>query len=225
MTDMQVQRHAPIREQVANILRDAIVGQRLAAGQLLVERELCEMTSASRASVREALRQLQAEGLVESHNGRGTCVTVISTATARQVYQVRVPLEGLAARLFAETASDEDRAAFRKAVALLAEETEQGADAATLLKAKSRAYDILFRGCGNPVLHQTVQTLQHRVTRLRALTLAQEGRAERSVAEVRAIVEAVDAHDGDAAQAAATAHVEQAARVMLDAVAGIPASP
>lgn len=225
MTDMQVQRHAPIREQVANILRDAIVGQRLAPGQLLVERELCEMTSASRASVREALRQLQAEGLVESRNGRGTCVTVISTATARQVYQVRAPLEGLAARLFAETASDEDRAAFREAVAELAEKTEKGADAATLLEAKSRAYDVLFRGCGNPVLHQTVQTLQHRVTRLRALTLAQEGRPERSAAEVTAIVEAVDARDGDAAQAAATAHVEEAARVMLDAVTEAPASP
>jgi DNA-binding GntR family transcriptional regulator len=49
------------------------------------------MTSASRASVREALRQLQAEGLVESHNGRGTSVTVISTTTAQHVYQVPPP--------------------------------------------------------------------------------------------------------------------------------------
>ncbi|MEU9448959.1 GntR family transcriptional regulator [Streptomyces sp. NPDC048277] len=225
MSDMQVLRHAPIREQVANILRDAIVDQRLTPGQLLVERELCEMTSASRASVREALRQLQAEGLVESRNGRGTCVTVISPATALQVYQVRAPLEGLAARLFAENGSDEDRAAFREAVAELADETERGADAAALLKAKSRAYDVLFRGCGNPVLHQTVQTLQHRVTRLRALTLAQEGRAQRSVVEVGAIVAAVDARDGAAAQAAATAHVEEAARVMMAAVSDTPAAP
>ncbi|MFG2969397.1 MULTISPECIES: GntR family transcriptional regulator [unclassified Streptomyces] len=225
MTDMQVLRHAPIREQVANILRDAIVDQRLAPGQLLVERELCEMTSASRASVREALRQLQAEGLVESRNGRGTCVTVISPATALQVYQVRAPLEGLAARLFAENGSDEDRTAFREAVAELAAQTERGADAAVLLKAKSRAYDVLFRGCGNPVLHQTVQTLQHRVTRLRALTLAQEGRAQRSVVEVGAIVAAVDARDGAAAQAAATAHVEEAARVMMAAASDGPAAP
>ncbi|KND39090.1 MULTISPECIES: GntR family transcriptional regulator [Streptomyces] len=222
MTDMQVQRHAPIREQVANILRDAIVDQRLTPGQLLVERELCEMTSASRASVREALRQLQAEGLVESHNGRGTSVTVISTATARHVYQVRSSLEGLAARLFAEHASDQDRAAFRAAVTELAEETAKGADAAALLKAKSRAYDVLFRGCGNPVLHQTLQTLQHRVTRLRALTLAQEGRAERSADEVTAIADAVDARDGEAAQAAAMTHVEEAARVMLAAAEGPP---
>ncbi|GHE80750.1 GntR family transcriptional regulator [Amycolatopsis deserti] len=215
MTGMQVQRHAPIREQVANILRDAIVEQRLTPGQLLVERELCAMTGASRPSVREALRQLQAEGLIESQNGKGTFVTAISTEVASQVYQVRASLEGLAARLFAENATEEDRAAFREAVEELSRETDNGADAATLLKAKSRAYEVLFRGCGNPVLHQTVATLQHRVTRLRALTLGQQGRAAKSAEEVRAIAKAVDARDGQAAELAAATHVERAAEAML----------
>ncbi|WP_181781748.1 GntR family transcriptional regulator, partial [Pseudonocardia pini] len=167
MTSMQVTRHPPIREQVATLLRRAIVEQRLVPGQLLVERELCEMTSASRPSVREALRRLEAEGLVESRNGRGTFVTVVSPEVARQVYQVRASLEGLAARLFAEVATDEDRAALRAAVDTLAAAAERGADAANLLEAKSKAYDVLFRGCGNPVLHEMVRTLQHRVTQLR----------------------------------------------------------
>lgn len=223
MTDMQVRRHAPIREQVANILREAIVDQRLAPGQLLVERELCALTSASRPSVREALRQLQAEGLVESQNGRGTVVTAITTEVARQVYQVRASLEGLAARLFAENATDGDRTAFREAVTELVRRTESGADAASLLKAKSAAYEILFRGCGNPVLHQLVQTLQHRVTRLRALTLSQEGRPARSATEVGAIADAVEARDSNGAQIAAELHVRRAAQAML-AVAGDQAS-
>src|ERR1700709_2082191 len=104
MTDLlsgrQVQRHAPIREQVASILRDAIVELRLPPGQLLVERQLCEMTSASRPSAREALRQLEAEGLVESQNGRGTVVSIASPELARNVYGVRAELEGFAAELF-----------------------------------------------------------------------------------------------------------------------------
>jgi DNA-binding GntR family transcriptional regulator len=219
MADMRVQRHAPIREQVANILREAIVEQRLQPGQLLIERELCALTAASRASVREALRQLQAEGLVESRNGRGTFVTSISAEVARQVYQVRASLEGLAARLFAENAGDADRVAFRQAVDELVARTAEGADPATLLRTKAKAYEVLFRGCGNPVLHQLIQTLNHRITRLRAITLAQPGRAEHSAAEVAAIAEAVAAHDGTAAQAAATRHVEQAAQVMLSSAA------
>lgn len=215
MSDMRVQRHAPIREQVANILREAIVAQRLVPGQLLVERELCEMTSASRPSVREALRQLQAEGLIESRNGRGTFVTSISTEAAQQVYQVRASLEGLAARLFAEHASTADRARFRRAVNDLVARTEAGSEPADLLRLKADAYNILFLGCGNTVLHQLVETLQHRVTRLRAATLGQPGRPQRSAAEVAAIADAIDAHDATAAQAAATHHVEQAALAML----------
>lgn len=215
MSDMRVQRHAPIREQVAEILRSAIVEQRLAPGQLLVERELCELTAASRPSVREALRQLQAEGLVESRNGRGTFVTSISLVDAQHVYQVRASLEGLAARLFVENAAPAERAGFRAAVDELVSRTAAREDPATLLKTKSAAYDVLFRGSGNPILHQLVATLHHRVTRLRAATLAQPGRPERAAAEVSAIANAIEAGDGEAAAAAAAHHVEQAALAMV----------
>ena len=148
--DMRVQRQVPIRTQVASILRDAIVDMRLAPGQLLIERQLCEMTDASRPSVREALRQLEAEGLVESQNGRGTFVTVISPEVAQHVYVVRTELEGLAAELFAEHASEADREAFRQAVGQVGE-LIRGTDpsdgrTSSILEAKNEMYDILFRG-------------------------------------------------------------------------------
>ena len=111
MSNMAVTRHPPIRDQIADILRSAIVKLEFEPGQVLVERNLCEMTQASRPSVREALRQLEAEGLVESHNGRGTIVRVISAEEAAQVYEVRAELEGLAARLFTERATGDQRAA------------------------------------------------------------------------------------------------------------------
>src|ERR671916_3124819 len=126
VSEMQVQRHAPIREQVAAILRQAIVEMRLPPGKVLIERELCELTSASRPSVREALRQLEAEGLVESVNGRGTIVSRITPSVARQVYQVRANLEGLAARLFAENADEGERAALRVAMDRLSASVERG---------------------------------------------------------------------------------------------------
>jgi DNA-binding GntR family transcriptional regulator len=215
--DMQVQRHAPIRTQVADILRDAIIEMRLLPGQVLVERQLCEMTSASRPSVREALRQLEAEGLVESQNGRGTVVSVLSPDVAHDVYQVRAELEGLAAQLFAEAAGDDLRTALTKAFALVekaALKTNAG-HTSDMLKAKNVMYDVLFRGSANPVLHQTLGTLQRRVNQLRSLTLAQPGRPAESVEEIRAIVDAVAARDGSAARAAATRHVHNAMRTVL----------
>lgn len=221
MTDtvvgMQVQRHAPIREQVASILRAAILDRRLQPGQLLVERQLCEMTNASRPSVREALRQLEAEGLVESQNGRGTVVSVTSPQVAKQVYQVRAELEGLAAELFAQNASDEQLARLRARFEDVAIEVDRVEEAGpfAVLDAKNALYEVLFEGSCNEVLRQTVSILQRRVNQLRAQTLSTPGRPAQSLEEIRVLVEALERRDAPAARIAATTHVEAAARTVL----------
>lgn len=218
MPEMRVKRHAPIREQVASILRDAIVDMRLAPGQLVVERQLCEMTMASRPSVREALRQLEAEGLVESQNGRGTFVTVVSADIARDVYQVRAELEGLAVQLFTERADDSLRAEVRGAVARIADAVTGSGETIAILTAKNELYDLLFRGASNPVLHQTVKALQRRVNQLRELTLRQPGRPAQSLDEIQRMAAAIEARDPLVARAAAVHHVEQAGRTVLRAL-------
>lgn len=214
-TGKQVTRHAPIREQVAAILRDAIVNMELLPGQLLIERELCDITAASRPSVREALRLLEAEGLVESQNGRGTVVAVASLSLARHVYEVRAELEGLAAQRFVERASEEQRAELREAVQQVSKAVEEEDSTAAILAAKNAVYEILFRGADNPILDQMIGILQRRVTQLRSLTLAHPGRSVKSAAELRDILAAVEDRDADAARAAASFHVEQAAKIVL----------
>lgn len=209
----RVQRHAPIREQVAEILRDAIVNMELLPGQVLVERELCEMTSASRPSVREALRQLESEGLVESRNGRGTVVAAPSRERAGQLYEVRAELEGMAAELFTRRASAEQRAELRAAFAAI-EDAARNEDGG-MLAAKDELYRILIEGAGNPILREMVAGLQRRVTQLRALTLTSPGRPAESLAEIRVIVEAIEAGDAQAARHAATHHVAQASLTAL----------
>jgi DNA-binding GntR family transcriptional regulator len=214
---MQVQRNVPIREQVAAILRDAIIDMRLQPGQLLIERELCELTAASRPSIREALRQLEAEGLVESPNGRGTFVSIADPVLAGHIYQVRAELEGFAAELFALGASDELRTRLRRAFAdiELAASVVDNDGAHSVLKAKNELYNVLFQGAGNPILDQMLHTLQRRVNQLRSLSLAQPGRPEQSVTEIRVMVEAVENRDGPAARAAAASHVRNAAAAVL----------
>ena len=222
-----VPRHAPIREQVASILRDAIVEMRLEPGQVLVERELCEMTQASRPSVREALRQLEAEGLVESQNGKGTVVAVASPELAEHVYQVRAELEGLAAEMFAKHGSEEELAELIAAFERVREAARAGSPDAIVdvMQAKNRLYDILFQGAGNPILTQMVGILHRRVTQLRALTLAQPDRPAQSVEEINAVIEAIKRRDAAVARDAATFHVHQAARIVLGALGHVSSAP
>lgn len=204
---------ALIRDQVAALIRDAIVELRLTPGQLLVERELCETTTASRATVREALRQLESEGLVES-NGRGTVVTSLSTEDALQIYELRSALEGLAGRLFAEHASCGDRARLQSAMAEL---ERVAGDTRAMLAAKTALYDVLMQGGGNRELTRTLQGLTRRITLVRAMSLSHEGRWKESLAEVQAICAAAVTGNADEAERLCREHVQHAAETVANA--------
>ncbi len=214
MSNMAVTRHPPIRDQIAGILRSAIVSLEFAPGQLLVERNLCELTQASRPSVREALRQLEAEGLVESQNGRGTIVRVISAEEAAQVYEVRAELEGLAARLFTERATPEQSDALRSALGELATAIRGEKSSKQILDAQADFYRVLFEGSGNPFLERTVQGMQVRIAQLRATTLAVPGRAAASLDEFEQIFERISTADAEGARQAAVEHVRRAGEAM-----------
>src|SRR5438067_1216231 len=104
---LRVSRDAPtLRELTTETIRDAILRMHFRPGQRLVERQLCADTGVSRTSIREALRQLEAEGLVERAPGRGLLVAAISMDEARQIYEVRAALEPTFARLFVKRATD-----------------------------------------------------------------------------------------------------------------------
>ncbi|MEI9803979.1 MAG: GntR family transcriptional regulator [Pseudolabrys sp.] len=97
---------APLRTEIEIRLRSAITQGRFHAGERLIERELCEMLGVSRPSLREALRQLEAEELVTLVPNRGPVVSEIGIDEARDIYEIRATLEGLVARLFVRNASD-----------------------------------------------------------------------------------------------------------------------
>lgn len=205
---------ALIRDQVAGLIRDAIADLRLVPGQLLVERQLCETTTASRATVREALRQLESEGLVTSANGRGTVVATLSADEAREIYEVRSALEGLAGRLFAQRATAADRQALESAFADL--ESVAG-DTRAMLMIKSKFYDVLMRGAQNSQLSRTLAGFNRRVMVARAMSLSREGRWKASLEEVRAICAAAVSGDADEAERLCREHVRQAATAFSSA--------
>jgi GntR family transcriptional regulator, trigonelline degradation regulator len=204
---------APLREQVLEVLRQAILDFRLKPGQRLIERELIEQTGVSRTTIREVLRQLAAEGLVTTIPQKGAIVVVPSAKEAADLYEVRAALEALACRLFVRRASEAQvkqlRRAFREIERL---SKRRGADIQEMLAAKDDFYDVLLTGSGNEAIRETLDTLRARVRLLRATSLSQQGRSTGTVAEIRDIVRAAEARDGDAMAAACEYHVGQAAR-------------
>jgi GntR family transcriptional regulator, trigonelline degradation regulator len=218
---LRVERNpAPIRAQVVDRLRQAILNHTLVPGQRLVERELVELTGVSRTSVREALRELAAEGLVTTVPNKGTVVTSITTAEARQLYEVRATLEALAGRLFVKNATDAERKALVKALGAIERCSEKNQ---SMLKAKDRFYDVLLGGTGNEQLRAMANGIHERVRVLRSFSLSVPGRTAQSITELRTIVAAIEANDADAAAAACSAHVEAAGSYASAALGDDPA--
>src|ERR1700691_6465653 len=108
-TELQiVRKSATLRLLVEDKLRSAIAMGRFKPGQRLIERELCELTGVGRTSIREALRQLEAEGLITTYPHRGPVVSAITYEEAEQLYQVRALLESFSGQQCAERGSPED---------------------------------------------------------------------------------------------------------------------
>jgi GntR family transcriptional regulator, trigonelline degradation regulator len=214
---LRVERNpAPVRTQVIDNLRQAIIDRRFLPGQRLIERELVELTGVSRTSIREALRELTAEGLVTSVPNKGNVVTEVSAKEAVQLYQVRSALEGLAGRIFVHNASAKDRYALAKAM----QDIERAASAGqSMLEAKDHFYDILFAGGGNDALRLIASSLHARISVLRSLSLSLPGRAPQTLAELHSILTAIEANDADAAADACAWHVEAAGRAAIEALA------
>jgi DNA-binding GntR family transcriptional regulator len=203
-----------LRQQVIDVLRQAITDGRFLPGSRLVERELCTLTGVSRTSVREALRHLEAEGLVQTINNKGPIVARLSVDEARHVYEIREALESLAAELFAERASDDEIATLNDGVAALKAALDAD-DRPGLAAATNEIYEILLNGCRNPIVRDVIRSLHARVGLLRTKSTSYPGRAPLSVTEMAEIAEAISRRDSQAARNASARHVRNARNAAL----------
>ncbi|WP_336490463.1 GntR family transcriptional regulator [Methylobacterium nigriterrae] len=219
-TDLLIARHpATLRLLVEEKLRAAIASGLFKPGQRLIERELCELTGVGRTSIREAIRQLEAEGLITVVPHRGPAVSVVTAAEAREIYAVRALLEGYAGREFARRRPPAEIDALARDVERFARAAE-GNDRRSLIEAKTAFYATLMRGCGNAIAMQMLTTLHNRVTLLRLTSMSQPGRLRQSVAEIRTIAEAIASGDPAAAERACIVHIERAATVAIGVLEG-----
>ncbi|MGH3165875.1 MAG: GntR family transcriptional regulator [Trebonia sp.] len=206
---------APLRDQVSNALRQAIMERELRPGQRLVERELTSMLQVSRATIRESLRELEAEGLVTVIPQRGAVVTSISVQEAADIYEARAAIESLIVRRFVERTDDEHVRRLADTLLPLRAAIDAGRPVGELLAAKDRFYEALLAGAGSAVLSTLLSSLKARVSLLRATSLTHEGRAAEMLAELTALAGAIAARDADEAARLCAEHVRNAGRTGL----------
>jgi DNA-binding GntR family transcriptional regulator len=214
---------APLRHQVLDFLRQSIISGRLAPGSRLVERELIEMMDVSRTVIREALRQLETEGLVATIANKGPVVRELTTGEAKDLYAIRGVLVGLAARFFVQNAGAADIEKLRVSL----EETvgcyEVG-DPALILQAKNRFYDALVAGAGSESLSSMLSTLHARIWRWRALGLSHPKRSPQrsreSIEGLRAMFAAIKAGDAALAEKLGREETDHAAVEVMQLLTG-----
>lgn len=200
-----------LREIVLGRMRVAILSGRFFSGERLVERTLCDQLGVSRSVVREVIRILEAEGLVETMPNRGPMVATLDWPRARQIYDIRLLLEQGAASACAVVADDAVKERLFDALAGIETAFVDGGHA--LYQATTRYYEVIFLSAGHEIAWEIVQRLNGRISRLRALTLATKERNVSGLARMTRICEAILANDPEAAAVAVRDHLTEASAI------------
>jgi DNA-binding GntR family transcriptional regulator len=202
---------ASLAEKAYHAIRDLIVSLELAPGVVIDERELMERLGIGRTPVREALRRLAHEGLVEVYPRRGMFVTGVDVRELARLSEVRAVLEPEAARLAAERATEADRTAIGE---LLDELAAPGRDDRELMALDERIHGAVYRAAHNDLLEATLSQYYVLALRIWSMALDRQHELEEAVDAHRALLEAI--RDGDGLRAADTmrAHVQNFEQAM-----------
>jgi DNA-binding GntR family transcriptional regulator len=189
-------------------IRRLIVSLELAPGVVIDERELIERLEIGRTPVREALRRLSHERLVEVYPRRGMFVTGVDVRELARLSEVREVLEPEAARLAAERATDSDRA---ELAALLA---ELDAGSTELMELDERIHRAVYRAAHNDLLEATLEQYYVLALRIWSIALDRAHELEEAVEAHRTLLEAIQAGDADRAADTMRAHVQDFEQAM-----------
>jgi DNA-binding GntR family transcriptional regulator len=198
---------APLRQQVVRLIREDILNGLFAPGRRLFENVLCETYGVSRTVIREALRQLESEQLIQVRPNLGPLVAVLSEADIQSLYVVRAALEGLAGKLFALNATATQCEGLAGLSDRLDAEYRRG-DIESRESVKAEFYRRLAEGSDNAILSGNLQIMHARVAVFRRYAFIDPARIEPSIREIQTIIKAaaVD-RDPDAAWAACQRHI------------------
>ena len=207
----------PVQKDAYTLILEAIEGGVYLPGDRLVESELAERLGVSRTPVREALQRLETQSML-SRDGRSLIVASLDHNQLADLYAVRSELEGLAARLAARHATEEECRVLR---AMLTEDAKLvRGDPKALSRANKRFHKQIHLASHNRFLVQQLDLVHRSMALMANTSLAAVGRAEGAHAEHLEIVRAIEARDGDAAYQALRIHISHAFETRLKLEAG-----
>lgn len=193
---------------VFNRIREDILSGKYEQNEELRENTIGTELGVSRTPVREALRQLELEGLVTMIPNKGAYVNGISEKDIHDIYVIRSYLEGLCARWACERITDECLAQLDEVVELTEFYIRKG-NTEQIVELDNRFHELLYETCDSKWLNHMLSDFHHYVERVRRKSLADMERAETSIKEHRAIVDAMRKRDGEEAERLAHEHIIQ----------------
>jgi GntR family transcriptional regulator, rspAB operon transcriptional repressor len=194
-------------------LKDAILSLEYQPGEILRKGEICDHLGISRSPVSEAVTRLAAEGLVDVVPQAGTFVARFSMSEIREGAFLREALEVAAVEKVAEAITEEQLVALRRSLRIQEALVEDG-DVAGFYKLDAEMHEMILSFTGYRRLAQIAETSWLQVNRARRLVLPNRRRITETLEEHRAIVEALEARDHDAARIATRAHLRQLLRYL-----------
>jgi len=200
----------PARETVGaaayRLLRDGILQGHIPMGTRINELELATTWKVSRTPIRDALRRLEAEGLVQAVPGRGVVVPRISLGDADELYELREVLEARAARRAAERAPADLHARLSALIKAFGTALKQN-DVDRLNAVDTDLHAAISAASGNGRLERSIDTLRAQVLQVRLRTMRQRGRATKSFREMAKLTAAIHSRNGTRAEAAMREHL------------------
>jgi DNA-binding GntR family transcriptional regulator len=196
-------------------LRQAILHGEMAPAQRLVENELAEQFGVTRASIRAALIDLEAQGLVERIRNRGSRVRVVTAEEAVAITECRMVLEGLCAAKAAVAASDGQLTELADLGAAMEKAVADG-EPVTYSDLNHQLHDRIRVISGQQTAVELLERLNAQLVRHRFQLALRPGRPQQSLSEHLAMIEAIRARDPQAAEAAARAHLASVIEALQD---------
>lgn len=202
---IQLRRGNTLAHRVYEIIKDRILSAELPPGTRLKDNELARTFGVSNTPIREAMRELEKDGLIETIPYRGRFVKEMSIEETREVYDVRMALEALAARLASKRITESQLEKMEKTVQEYAIAFERD-DITGGLEADLAFHDLIVQASGNNTLLQIVRDLANRIQVLRQLDKGKM-RRKQSMEDHKAILQALKEGDGEKAEAQVCRHI------------------
>lgn len=195
-------------DQVFEKLEMDILSGKYGKGETLTESKLSAELGVSRTPIREALRRLEQEHLIEEAP-KGVVVVGISKKDLKDIFEIRGALEGKAVAMAAKNCTDDQLSAMREALEF--QEFYLGKqDPDRIRSMDSRFHETIYKTSGSTVFYDVLMPLHKKILKYRKASVSDSDRAANSVAEHRAIYEAIAAHDSELASRLITEHLNNA---------------